>query len=107
MTIKKLKPTLKLTTSQEEMRNSQLGSKVHYSIFILSNIHKLDVISIDKTGEHFRVLYDVKGRFVLKAIKSDEANVKIRLITNYSSFLSTNYAELKESLLDQTKFLIS
>lgn len=23
----------------------------------------MDVVSIDKTGEHFRILYDVKGRY--------------------------------------------
>jgi len=27
-----------------------------------------DVLSIEKTGENFRILYDVKGRFVLKRI---------------------------------------
>jgi len=36
-----------------------------------------DVISIEKTNEHFRVLYDVKGRFVIKAISNDEAKFKL------------------------------
>jgi len=26
----------------------------------------MDVLSIEKTGENFRILYDCKGRFVLK-----------------------------------------
>ena len=32
-----------------------------------------DVLSIEKTGENFRVLLDTKGRFVLRSIKPDEA----------------------------------
>lgn len=37
----------------------------------------MDVISIEKTGENFRVLYDVKGRFVLRSITSEEAKFKL------------------------------
>ena len=37
----------------------------------------MDVISIDKTKENFRILYDVKGRFILKKINSDEAKFKL------------------------------
>lgn len=37
----------------------------------------MDVLSLPKTGENFRVLYDVKGRFVLKKISAEEANVRI------------------------------
>jgi len=37
----------------------------------------MDVISIEKTGEFFRVLYDVKGRFVLHRIESEEAQYKL------------------------------
>lgn len=32
----------------------------------------MDVVSIEKTNEVFRILYDVKGRFVLKALKKEE-----------------------------------
>ena len=34
-----------------------------------------DVITIEKTGENFRLLYDVKGRFATHRIHSDEAKV--------------------------------
>lgn len=34
-----------------------------------------DVISINKTGEHFRLLYDVKGRFTVHRISPEEAKV--------------------------------
>jgi len=37
----------------------------------------MDVITIKKTQENFRVLYDVKGKFVLRAIKSEEAKFKL------------------------------
>merc|ERR1712146_354885 len=37
----------------------------------------MDVVSIRKTGENFRVLYDIKGRFILRTIKSDEAKFKL------------------------------
>jgi len=37
----------------------------------------MDVISIDKTEEQFRLLYDVKGRFVVHRISAEEANFKL------------------------------
>jgi len=36
-----------------------------------------DVVSIEKTDEHFRLLYDTKGRFVLHRITSKEAQFKL------------------------------
>jgi len=36
-----------------------------------------DVITIPKTKDAFRVLYDVKGRFVLQTIEGDETNWKL------------------------------
>jgi len=36
-----------------------------------------DVISIEKTDENFRLLYDVKGRFVLHRISPEEAKYKL------------------------------
>lgn len=35
----------------------------------------LDVVSIEKTGESFRLLYDVKGRFTVHRITGEEAKV--------------------------------
>jgi small subunit ribosomal protein S4e len=37
----------------------------------------LDVISIEKSGEHFRLLYDVKGRFTIHRITPEEATYKL------------------------------
>lgn len=35
----------------------------------------LDVITIEKTGEYFRLIYDVKGRFTIHRITAEEAKV--------------------------------
>lgn len=35
----------------------------------------VDVISIEKTGENFRLIYDVKGRFTVHRITNEEAKV--------------------------------
>lgn len=37
----------------------------------------MDVISIDKTGEHFRLIYDTKGRFAVHRIEQAEAEYKL------------------------------
>lgn len=34
-----------------------------------------DVVVIEKTGEHFRLIYDVKGRFTIHRITAEEAKV--------------------------------
>ncbi|KAL9931711.1 hypothetical protein V8E36_009497 [Tilletia maclaganii] len=36
-----------------------------------------DVISIEKSGENFRILYDVKGRFIVHRITAEEASFKL------------------------------
>jgi len=41
----------------------------------------MDVVSIKKTNELYRILYDVKGRFILKNISSEEAKYKLCKIT--------------------------
>jgi len=37
----------------------------------------MDVLTIDKTNENFRILYDVKGRFILRKINQEEAAYKL------------------------------
>uniref|UniRef100_A0A3B3RA58 Ribosomal protein S4 X-linked n=2 Tax=Paramormyrops kingsleyae TaxID=1676925 RepID=A0A3B3RA58_9TELE len=37
----------------------------------------MDVISIEKTGEHFRLIYDVKGRFAVHRITAEESKYKL------------------------------
>ena len=47
-------------------------SALHHIVTIFLFI---DVITIEKTGEHFRLLYDVKGRFCVHRITPEEARV--------------------------------
>jgi len=37
----------------------------------------MDVISIEKTGENFRLLYDVKGRFAIHRVTAEESKYKL------------------------------
>lgn len=37
----------------------------------------MDVISIEKTGQHFRLIYDTKGRFTIHTITDEEAGYKL------------------------------
>jgi len=37
----------------------------------------MDVVAIEKTGEFFRIHYDVKGRFILHRISGEEAEYKL------------------------------
>jgi small subunit ribosomal protein S4e len=44
----------------------------------------MDVISIEKTREHYRVLYDVKGRFFLHKIDGEETKFKLLKVVSVS-----------------------
>jgi small subunit ribosomal protein S4e len=44
----------------------------------------MDVISVEKTNEAFRLLYDVKGRYVLHNLKPEEAGYKLLRVTTVS-----------------------
>ena len=37
----------------------------------------MDVISIDKTGENFHLIYDTKGRFAIHRVTPEEAKCKL------------------------------
>merc|ERR1711951_53171 len=37
----------------------------------------MDVVSIERTNENFRILYDVNGRFIVHRIKPEEARYKL------------------------------
>jgi small subunit ribosomal protein S4e len=43
-----------------------------------------DVVSIPKSDENFRILYDTKGRFILHRIHADEAKYKLCRVTKIS-----------------------
>ncbi|ORC86068.1 40S ribosomal protein S4 [Trypanosoma theileri] len=42
----------------------------------------MDVVEIPKTGDRFRILYDVKGRFVMVKVGEAEAGVKLMKVEN-------------------------
>jgi small subunit ribosomal protein S4e len=44
----------------------------------------MDVISLEKTNEHYRLLFDTKGRFVLHRISADEAKYKLLKVKEIS-----------------------
>jgi small subunit ribosomal protein S4e len=48
----------------------------------------MDVVEIQKTGDRFRILYDVKGRFTL--VRIDQAEAKIKLCKVISSYTATH-----------------
>jgi small subunit ribosomal protein S4e len=45
------------------------------SMVLLTHDICLDVISIEKTSENFRLIYDIKGRFCVHRITPEEAKV--------------------------------
>jgi len=55
-----------------------------------------DVLSIEKTNDNFRLLYDTKGRFILHPISKSEAKFKLCKVTlkgtgaNGTPFITTN-----------------
>ncbi len=46
----------------------------------------MDVVGIEKTNESFRIMYDVKGRFILQSLDKSEANSKLcKVVDVYQS----------------------
>ena len=46
-----------------------------YHYYIAVSVGFVDVIQIEKTAEHFRLMYDVKGRFTTHRITAEESKV--------------------------------
>ena len=46
----------------------------------------MDVVQIDKTGENFRIIYDVKGRFTVHRITASEAAYKLCRVRSFDQF---------------------
>eukprot|EP00479_Gromia_sphaerica_P010202 TRINITY_DN4608_c0_g2_i1.p1 TRINITY_DN4608_c0_g2~~TRINITY_DN4608_c0_g2_i1.p1 ORF type:complete len:327 (+),score=90.81 TRINITY_DN4608_c0_g2_i1:114-983(+) len=63
-------------------RNIQVDGKVRTDLNYPAGF--MDVITIKKTNEQFRLLYDTKGRFVLHEVKEDEASFKLCRIKKQS-----------------------
>jgi len=63
-------------------RNVQIDGKVRTDINYPAGFQ--DVITIPKTDEQFRLLYDVKGRFTLHRITKDEAKYKLARVLRFA-----------------------
>jgi len=63
-------------------RQVQVDGKVRTDIGFPAGFQ--DVISIPKTDEQFRLLFDVKGRFVLHRITKEEASYKLCRVQQFS-----------------------
>lgn len=44
-----------------------------------------DVVTIEKSGDHYRLLYDMKGRFVLHKIEASEAKFKLCKVIRHAT----------------------
>lgn len=53
-------------------------TRINISFYLISFI--VDVVSIPKTNENFRLLYDTKGRFRLHSVKDEEAKVNTFIV---------------------------
>lgn len=67
-------------------------------IFLTFCLSPADVVSIPKTNENFRLLYDTKGRFRLHSIRDDEAKVIFFSHSNKFSRLSFAAEEINLDL---------
>jgi small subunit ribosomal protein S4e len=54
-----------------------MGTTVNHHIPLGDPYLLVDVLSIEKSNEYFRLLYDVKGRFVIHQITAEEATYKL------------------------------
>lgn len=63
---------------------------------VLINLLLSDVVTIDKTGEFFRLIYDVKGRFTVHRITADEAKVSRLNSPSFRLYRSSVIAELNQ-----------
>jgi len=64
-------------------RNVEVDKRIRTDINFPTGFQ--DVIEIGKTDDHFRVLYDVKGRFVLHSIEATEATWKLARVNQLAT----------------------
>jgi small subunit ribosomal protein S4e len=72
--------TRKEVTSIVMQRHIKVDGKVRTDPTYPSGF--MDVISIEKTNEHFRLLFDTKGRFAVQRITNQEADYKLAKVKN-------------------------
>ncbi|CAG8698004.1 5267_t:CDS:2, partial [Dentiscutata heterogama] len=73
----KLRECLPLVIFLRNRLKYALTKKEVQSILMQRLVKVDDVITIEKTGENFRLIYDTKGRFTIHKITADEATYKL------------------------------
>merc|ERR1712002_226879 len=72
---------LKYALSGKECQKMMMGRMVKVDGKVRTDVKYpagyMDVITIDKTNEHFRLIYDTKGRFAVHRISAEEAAYKL------------------------------
>lgn len=63
-------------------RNIEVDKRIRTDINFPTGFQ--DVITIGKTNDNFRILYDVKGRFVLHSVEASEATWKLARVNKLS-----------------------
>ncbi len=63
----------------------------------------MDVISIEKTDEHFRLVMDTKGRFVVHRISKEEAAYKLCRVSSGQRLCRKKWRSLRSSAAQQTE----
>lgn len=80
-----LRNRLKYALTKKEVTKIVLGKMIKVDKKIRTNsnfpLGLMDVVEIEKTGEHFRMLYDTKGRFCSHLISVKEAEYKLCKVT--------------------------
>ncbi|KAF0524838.1 40S ribosomal protein S4 [Gigaspora margarita] len=65
----------------------------------------MDVITIEKNGENFRLIYDAKGRFTIHKITADEATYKLAKVKRVQFVNDTVRIDLKTGkIIEHIKF---
>eukprot|EP01083_Nonionella_stella_P209959 760578_1 len=83
-----LRNRLKYALTRKEAMMIVMDRKVKVDTKVRTDVNFpagfMDVITIPKTNEHFRLLYDTKGRFVLHRITAEEAKYKLCRVKRFS-----------------------
>ncbi|KAH9411024.1 putative ribosomal protein S4 [Ordospora pajunii] len=86
---------LKYAGNRKELRIILEGNNVKVNGRVRTDPHfpvgLFDVLSIDKTGEHFRVFYTVSKKFHLHKIASSEAEYRLAKVVKKYSHLNVPY----------------
>jgi len=71
----------------------------------------MDVVSMPKTNENFRLLYDTKGRFVLHSLKTHQKEIDIKLCkvkrTGFAKKATSGHNPFKKGMAASIPYLVT